>query len=169
MSRFVVLASALLLMCPPAAAGQTSTARKGARARVVPWTVVVSGGEQVVDLPDLEGGALVTLVIGRALQLTGAHREGKLDIALPARDGLTPGSYAPVKFAITWNEANVICSSAPGLQVTITATDPVRGTYQGPVRCRSRADASVAFDASVSGVLQARGRRSPPDPQGRRR
>jgi len=157
MSRCVVFASALLLMGPLVVAGQTRTARMEARA--VPWTVVVSGGEQVVDLPNLEGGALVTLAVGAAFQLTGAHPAGKLDIALPARSGLTPGSYAPVKFAITWTDANVICLSAPGLQVTITAVDPLRGRYEGPVRCRSRADARVAFDAAVSGVLHARGRR----------
>ncbi len=159
-------AAGLVALGLATAAGLGAAARQPADPR---WTAVVRGGEQVVDLPDLAGRTLVTLGVGPAFQITGASSKGKLDIALPARGGLTPGTFAPVKFAITWNEANVICSSAPGLQVTISATGPVRGTYQGPVRCRSRAGTSVAFDASVSGVLQARGRRSPPDLQGRRR
>ncbi|MGE0360572.1 MAG: hypothetical protein AB7H93_10110 [Vicinamibacterales bacterium] len=140
------------LAAPSAAAAQT--------ADDTPWTAIVSGGETVVDLPNLEGMSLVTLGIGGTFQLTGAHPAAMLDIALPARGGIQPGTaYAPVRFAITWKEAGVVCTAAPGLQVTLDAVGPVRGRYEGPVRCRSRADARVTFDAAVSGVLHARGRR----------
>ncbi len=139
---------------PAEAPGPAATARN---ARPVPWSIVVEGGESVIDLPDDEGLVLIPLKIGRVMQFAGAGKAARLDVSLPVEGPLDARTYQRgVKLVVNWSGASAQCVNAPDLTVTVTSVDPIQAHYAGSISCHSLRDPGTTFEATASGVLNAR-------------
>jgi hypothetical protein len=139
---------------PTEAPGPAAAARS---ARPVPWSIAVEGGEHVIDLPDDEGLVLIPLKIGHVMQFAGAGKVARLDVSLPVEGPLEAKTYQRgVKLVVNWSGASAQCVSAPDLTVTVTSVDPIEAHYAGPISCHSLRDSGTTFEATASGVLNAR-------------
>ena len=126
-----------------------------------PWTAVVERGAGAPGVPDVQGVSLMAMAIGPALlQLAGTGPNVTVGISLPMTEALQARTYVPTLFTIAWTTPDVHCFGEPGLEVVVTAIDPLRARYAGPFACRAEGGtSSEASPAQIAGVLNTKGPR----------
>ena len=133
-----------------AANGTTNGAANGATGDGPGFGAILE--DAPVELPPATAANMTAVVNSGVLSLAGASTTGQVTLtgAVQLDGDLALEEYPATSLQLGYGEPPYACSQLDGLTVTITALDPIEGTFAGPMTCQHLSDASDTFDVTVS-------------------